>query len=60
MKKLLYKVRWHRTADLAVIASVDLPASNDHNARQQADRLARQLRVSNTTRTIYQGTRCVE
>lgn len=57
MKKR-YKARWHGTTTGRVVASVDIMARSDFDARQQADALERkELNVANCTRTIYEGQR---
>lgn len=42
------------------IANVSFFASHDTNASRQADKIARELNVTNTPRTIYSGARLVQ
>lgn len=51
MKKNNYNVIWQRAGQPS-IANVSLTASTDHNAKQQANKIARELGVTNTPRTI--------
>lgn len=55
-----YNVRWYGAADLTTRANVDVMAVSDYHAKKAADRLARELGVTNCRREIYDGTRRVE
>jgi hypothetical protein len=46
MKKHNYNVRW------GTIANVSFQAISDYHARKQADKIARELNVTKTPRTI--------
>jgi hypothetical protein len=60
MKKKWYKARWGQ-AGMPSIASVDFQASHDANAKRQADKIARELGVTNTPRDLMErGGRVVE
>ncbi len=59
MKKKNYTVRWAQ-AGRPSIANVSIMATHDTNAKRAADKIARELGVTNTPRTIYEGGRCVE
>jgi hypothetical protein len=50
-----YNVRWSGTH-----ANIDIMATSDHHAKQQADAEGRRMGVSSAIRTIYQGSRQVE
>lgn len=54
-----YIVRWAQ-AGKPSIANVTIVASNDKSAIRQADKVGKELGVSNTPRTIYEGGRRVE
>lgn len=56
MKKR-YKARWHGTTTLREVASVDIMARSDFDAKQQADKVEREINVADCTRTIYDGQR---
>ena len=58
MKKKHYNARWGQAGKPST-ANVSFEASHDFNAKKQADKLGRELGVSNTPRTIYEGTRFV-
>lgn len=53
-KKILYKARWGQAGQPAT-ASVDFYAKDDEAAKTEANRIARELGVTNTPRTIMQG-----
>ncbi len=59
MKKKRYNVRWGQAGQPS-IANVDIMATSDINAKRSANKTARELGVTNTPRTIYEGGRCVE
>lgn len=50
-----YDVRWFGTH-----ANVTIRTTSLHNARRSADKLAKDLRVTNAPRTIYLGGKCVD
>jgi len=51
MKKKHYTARWAQ-AGKPSIANVSFESSHDTNAKRQADKIARELNVTNTPRTI--------
>lgn len=51
MTKHKYKVIWQMVGHTQS-ANVSLTTSSDHNASQQANKIARELGVTNTPRTI--------
>jgi hypothetical protein len=51
MKKQHYNARWGK-AGFSSIANVSYEASHDANAIKRADKIARELGVTNTPRTI--------
>lgn len=59
MKKQRYKARWGQ-AGKPSIANVSFDASSDANAQRRADKIARELNVTNTPRDIMCGDRLVE
>jgi hypothetical protein len=59
MKKNYYNARWGQAGKPSV-ANVSFYASHDANAIKQADKLGRQLGVSNTPRTIFCENRIVK
>lgn len=57
MRKTLYQARW----GFPSIANVSFEAASDYRAIQRADKIARELGVTNTPRTITaSGGRAVE
>lgn len=50
MAKMKYKARWERGC--TSVADVDFEARSDYEAKQVANKLARELGVTNTPRTI--------
>lgn len=59
MKKK-YDCRWHGVTTHNKVADVTIMARSDFDAKQQADKVEREINVANCTRTIYQGNRQVE
>jgi hypothetical protein len=59
MKKKHYKARWAQ-AGKPSIANVDFDASHDANAIKQANKIGRELGVSNVPRTLIENGRSVE
>jgi len=51
MKRNYYTARWSRTGTVS-IANVSFWAANDYTASLQADKIARELNVTGTPRTI--------
>jgi len=58
--KQRYECRWHGKTTLHKVADVTITARSDFDAKQQADKVEREINVANCTRTIYQGSRQVE
>lgn len=59
MKKHYYTARWAIAGEPS-IANVSFFASHDTNAKRQADKIARELGVTNTPRTITKEGRVIE
>lgn len=51
-----YNVRWSSNPH----ANIDVMAISDHHAKQQIEKLERQLSLKSNTRTIREGNRVVE
>lgn len=59
MKKHHYNARWARPGHPS-IANVSFDASTDANAKRAADKIARELGVTQTPRTIMRGVEVIE
>jgi hypothetical protein len=57
--KTHYKARWAQPGQPS-IGNVSFDARNDEVAKRKADRIASELGLTNTPRTIYAGERCVD
>ncbi len=58
VRKHQYNARWSHGA--SSIANVSFSAVSDHHAKKQANRIARELNVTHTPRTIQKGAQVIE
>lgn len=60
MNRKHYNCRWVSAATLNERANVSFEATHDENAKRKADKIAKELGVTNCPRTLYEGNRLVD